>query len=127
MMRPIAHDLIKTHAILNHMVQYLAPEMCPVFHALGDPTRMAMVMEASRGEVALAELAASRKISLTATLKHLKVLEKAGLVQSTKVGRERRCQVQPEAFAGIATWLEETRRAWNFRLDNLGAFLEETA
>ncbi len=109
------------------MVQYMAPELCPIFHALGDPTRMAMVMEASRGEIALADLAAERRISLTATLKHLKVLENAGVVRSTKVGRERRCRVQPEAFAGIAAWLEETRRAWTFRLDNLEAFLEETA
>jgi DNA-binding transcriptional ArsR family regulator len=109
------------------MVQYMAPELCPIFHALGDPTRMAMVMEASRGEVALADLAAERRISLTATLKHLKVLEGAGLMHSTKVGRERRCRVKPEAFAGIASWLEETRRAWAFRLDNLETYLEETA
>ncbi len=108
------------------MDQYSATDLCRVFHALGDPTRMAMVMEASRGEVGISEMAAARKITLTATLKHLKVLEEAGLVRSHKVGRERRCEVQAQTFSWIDDWLKETRRAWNFRLDELGSFLERS-
>jgi DNA-binding transcriptional ArsR family regulator len=68
-------------------------------------------------------LAKDLSITLTATLKHLSVLEKAGLMRTTKVGRERRCRLEVEALSSIEAWIEETRRAWNLRLDSLEAFL----
>ena len=111
--------------ILNQMIQYQSKEVCRVFHALGDPTRFAILQQVSRGEVAAGELVCGRNITLTAILRHLQILESAGLTESVKVGRERRCRVRLERLVEIEQWIEETRRAWNFRLDQLDVFLKE--
>jgi DNA-binding transcriptional ArsR family regulator len=105
------------------MDQYRARSLSEVFHALGDPNRLAMVQRTRQGEVPAGELAKELSITLTATLKHLAVLEKAGLMRSIKVGRERRCQLELQALSSIEAWIEETRRAWNLRLDSLESFL----
>jgi DNA-binding transcriptional ArsR family regulator len=106
------------------MVHYPPPDLTRVFHALGDPTRMAMYQRISQSEAAASELAGPLNITLTATLKHLRVLEKAGLATTVKVGRERRCRVQAQALSDIERWVEETRKAWTFQLDNLDRFLQ---
>ena len=62
---------------------------------------------------------------MTATLKHLRILEQAGLVATVKVGRERRCRVQTEALADVERWIVSTRHAWTFRLDSLESYLKE--
>ena len=108
------------------MVQYYSPDVCKVFHALGDPTRLAMLQQISKGEVAAGDLAKPRSISLTAALKHLQILDEAGLTETFKVGRERRCRLKLERLSEIERWVEETRRTWNFRLDQLEAFLLES-
>ncbi len=109
--------------ILNQMDQYQAVSLSEVFHALGDPNRLAMVHRARQGEVPAGELAKELSITLTATLKHLSVLEKAGLMRSIKVGRERKCSLELQALGSIEAWIEETRRMWNLRIDSLEAFL----
>ena len=108
------------------MDQYYSREMCKVFHALGDPSRMAILQQIGQGEATAGELAGPLNITLTATLKHLKVLEDAGLTVSEKVGRERRCRVREESFHEIERWIRETRRAWMHRLDQLEIFLQES-
>lgn len=115
-----------SRVILNHMVQCQPPDRVRVFHALGDPTRMAMLQHIGRGETVVSRLAEPLNITLTATLKHLRILEEAGLARSEKVGRERRCRVEAAALDGIERWIEETRQAWFFRLDNLDAYLKRT-
>ena len=87
---------------------------------------MAMYNQISRGETAAGDLAKPLNITLTMTLKHLRVLEEAGLATSVKVGRERRCRIQAAPLDEIQRWIEETRRAWTFRLDNLETFLNES-
>jgi DNA-binding transcriptional ArsR family regulator len=106
------------------MVQY-QQDICRVFHALGDPTRFAMLQEISKGEVAASDLANPRRITLTATLKHLRILDEAGLTETFKVGRERRCRMRVEALNEAERWMQETRRVWNFRLDQLDKVLAE--
>ena len=108
------------------MEQYTHAEICKVFHALGDPSRMAMIQQIGTGEVMVSDLAGPLNITLTATLKHLRVLEDAGLAVSTKVGRERRCRLREPSLSGIERWVKETRRAWMFRLDRLEDFLKES-
>jgi DNA-binding transcriptional ArsR family regulator len=105
------------------MDQYHPSSLCGVFHALGDPNRMAMLQRMSQGEVAVSDLAGRLDITLTATLKHLGVLERAGLASTTKVGRERRCSLKVDSLRDIESWVQSTREAWMFRLDRLEAFL----
>ena len=107
------------------MVQCSEADVCKMFHALGDPTRLAILTQLRRGEAPAGELATPRKITLTAALKHLRILEDAGLTETVKVGRERRCRLRLDRLNEIESWVEETRRSWHFRLDELDAFLKE--
>jgi DNA-binding transcriptional ArsR family regulator len=104
------------------MVKYQAQ----VFEALGDPTRLAIVEMLIQGERPVSQLAQPFAISLPATLKHLKVLENAGLATSRKVGRERVCTLNPIPFDELRDWASMVRAAWNQRLDNLEKYLAET-
>jgi DNA-binding transcriptional ArsR family regulator len=106
------------------VVQYSA-ERAAVFSALGDPTRLALVEWLCRGEAAAQELAAPLAMSLTAVLKHIRVLESAGLVATRKDGRERRCRLVGGGLRESAAWLESRHALWQGRLDSLGSYLEE--
>lgn len=107
------------------MVQYQSTELVRRFHALGDPTRMAILQAIGQSEILASELARQLNITVTAVLKQLKVLEGAGLAMSRKVGRERHCRVETKALDEIEQWVVETRMQWTFRLDNLEQFLKE--
>lgn len=96
-----------------------------VFAALGDPNRAAMVSQLSRRDRSISELATHVSISLPATLKHVKVLEGAGLVTRTKSGRTVTVALRPEALADSEAWLHRTRTFWQSQLDNLAASFEE--
>lgn len=93
--------------------------------ALSDPTRRAIVERLFEGEATVSELAAPFDISLPAVLKHLGVLESAGLMRSHKVGRVKTCRLEPSALEPVATWVEERRDIWSRRLDALERHLEE--
>lgn len=103
-----------------HMVNHVG-----IFAALGDPNRAAMVTQLSRRDRSVSELAAHVSISLPATLKHVKVLEGAGLVTRTKRGRTVTVALRPEALADTEAWLHRTRSFWQTRLGNLAASFEE--
>ncbi len=75
------------YPIFNHMVELLAPELTPIFHALSDPTRRRMLVELTSGERTVGQLAEPFAISLAAASKHIKVLEGAGLIQREVRGR----------------------------------------
>ncbi|QPH52968.1 ArsR/SmtB family transcription factor [Pontivivens ytuae] len=96
-----------------------------VFRALSDPTRRAMIARLERGPAAVGELAEPLEMALPSVLKHLRVLEEAGLVASEKVGRVRTCRLEAERMADAERWIAERRRAWSARLDRLEAMLEE--
>jgi DNA-binding transcriptional ArsR family regulator len=94
-----------------------------MFHALGDRSRRAMVERLTRGPASVSELARPLDMSLPTVVQHLGVLETAGIVTSTKVGRIRTCQLVAEALTPAAEWIDAQRLPAERRLDRLGIFL----
>lgn len=97
-----------------------------VFHALGDPTRRAIVEKLSEGPQSVSRLASPLKITLTAVVQHLQVLEESGLVHTEKVGRVRTCRIETAGFNALEQWIRDRRSLWERRLDRLGDFLRES-
>jgi DNA-binding transcriptional ArsR family regulator len=93
------------------------------FAALSDPTRRAIVERLADGEASVTELAAPFAMSLPAVSKHLKVLEKAGLISRGRKAQWRPCRLEPEPLKEASDWLEEYRRLWEERLDRLDEYL----
>jgi DNA-binding transcriptional ArsR family regulator len=96
-----------------------------VFGALADPTRLAVVERLVSGPATVSQLAGPFAMAGPSFLKHLKVLEEAGLVTSEKAGRVRTVRLAPDALGWIESWVRQHRRDWERRLDNLGTFLKE--
>lgn len=92
--------------------------------ALADPTRRGILARLSQGEATVGELAEPYDMSLAAISKHLKVLEKAGLISRGREAQWRPCRLEAEPLADVWTWLGEYRRFWDQSLDRLGAYLE---
>lgn len=95
------------------------------FAALADPTRRAIVARLAKGEATVLELAEPFDISLPAISRHLKVLEKAGLIARDRDANRRPCRLVGEALTEVVQWAEHTRRAWDQRLDRLDDYLRE--
>ena len=96
-----------------------------VFHALGDPTRRAILDKLSGGPCSVSRLAEPLEITLTAVVQHLQVLEESGLVHTEKVGRVRTCRIETAGFAALERWIRDRRSMWERRLDRLGDLLGE--
>jgi DNA-binding transcriptional ArsR family regulator len=96
-----------------------------VFHALGDPTRRAIVERLSEGAMSASRLAVPLDITVAAVVQHLQILEKSGLVRTTKVGRVRTCRVEPAGLSVAERWISERRSMWERRFDRLGDLLAE--
>ena len=96
-----------------------------VFHALADPTRLALFERLSEGPASVSELARPLPMSLPAVLQHLTVLEADGLVHSEKVGRVRTCRVEPAALRTAGDWVAERRAMCERNLDRLGDYLAD--
>ena len=97
----------------------------PVFAALGDPTRLSLLMTLSDGRArSIASLSADTDLTRQAVTKHLQVLERAGLVDSRRVGRESRYGCRPEPLAEARTYLDTVSRQWDEALGRLRAFVE---
>ncbi len=96
-----------------------------VFHALGDPTRRAIVERLSEGPISVSRLAAPLAITLAAVVQHLQILEQSGLVHTEKAGRVRTCRIEPAALSTAEQWFAERRSMWEHRLDRLADFLAE--
>jgi DNA-binding transcriptional ArsR family regulator len=97
-----------------------------VFHALGDPTRRALVEKLSAGPLSVSSLATPLDITLTAVAQHLQILEESGLVRTEKIGRVRTCRIDPAGFAALEKWIRDRRSMWERRLDRLGDLLGES-
>ncbi|GIH03954.1 transcriptional regulator [Rhizocola hellebori] len=95
-----------------------------LFHALGDASRRAMVERLVRGPASVSELARPFDMAMPSVVQHLGVLEAAGIVVSTKVGRVRTYQLAPNALNPAAEWIGRQRLPAERRLDRLGAFLD---
>jgi DNA-binding transcriptional ArsR family regulator len=95
------------------------------FAALADPTRLEIVQRLSRGTASVSELGEPFAMSLRAVLKHVQILEGAGLVRTHKTGRVRRCELERAEIDAAAQWIEQLRRRWERRLDRLENYVRE--
>lgn len=93
--------------------------------ALADPTRRAILARLTEGEASVNELAAPFEMTLPAVSRHIKVLEKAGLITRGRHAQWRPCRIDPAGFRTIAEWLEAYRSFWDDRLDRLDSYLKE--
>jgi DNA-binding transcriptional ArsR family regulator len=96
-----------------------------VYSALGDGTRRAILAQLADRDFTVGELAEPYAVSRPAISKHLRVLERAGLVRRTREGRLSRCRLDPKPLAAAAGWLEHYRRFWEQRLERLDTYLQE--
>ena len=95
------------------------------FAALADPTRRAILARLASGETSVTELAEPFAMSLPAVSKHLKVLERAGLIARGREAQWRPCRIEPGALKQVDDWLERYRRFWDQSLDRLDTYLIE--
>jgi DNA-binding transcriptional ArsR family regulator len=101
------------------------PDIDRVFHALGDPTRRAIVEQVSRGPISVSRLAEPLRMTLAAVVQHVRVLEESGLVRTEKVGRVRTCRIDPAGLTAAEKWMQERRTMWERALDRLADLVEE--
>ncbi|MDJ0450995.1 MULTISPECIES: metalloregulator ArsR/SmtB family transcription factor [Methylocystis] len=95
-----------------------------VFHSLSDNTRRAVIAQLANGPASIGDLAQRHHMALPSFMKHIRVLEESEIVVSRKMGRVRMCELRSEALAAAQDWLEQERRVWGARLDQLDAFIE---
>lgn len=95
------------------------------FAALADPTRRAIVARLASGDAAVNELAAPFDMTLPGISKHLKVLERCGLISRTRHAQFRPCHLEGVVLDGALSWIEEHRRVWEERLDKLDEHLRD--
>ena len=102
-----------------------ADRLSATFSALADPTRRAILARLTLGEASVNELAEPFEMSLPAVSKHLKVLERAGLIIRGREAQWRPCRIEPTALKPVDDWLERYRRFWDASLDRLDTYLME--
>ena len=95
------------------------------FAALADPTRRAILARLATGQATVTELAAPFDVSLPAISKHLKVLQRAGLIEQGRQAQWRPCRLKPEPLHDVADWVGQYRRLWEDSLDRLDDYLRE--
>ena len=99
------------------------PNLSLLFHALADPTRRSILTRLAEGPAPVTELAKPTGLRLPTVMRHLSVLEEAGLIATSKEGRVRTCAIIPEALAPVRTWLDVQRAIWEARLDRLDNYV----
>ena len=95
------------------------------FAALGDPTRLRILARLSKGEATVTELAQPFAMSMPAITKHLKVLERAGLISRSRDAQWRPCKIEAKGLKPVVDWVEDYRKIWEQRMDRLEAYLQE--
>ncbi len=98
-----------------------------VFAALSDPTRRRIVERLARKPLTVGEIASEFSFSQPAISKHLKVLERSGLLEREIDGRVHHCRLDPKAMQAASTWIQEQRRYWNAAFERLDAYFERTS
>jgi DNA-binding transcriptional ArsR family regulator len=106
------------------MVELQSARLDAVFHALSDPTRRAMLNRLTAGESTIGDLAAPFAMSFAGASKHVKVLERAGLVRRSIEGRTHRCRLEAARLREAQQWISHYERFWNERLDVLEGLLK---
>ena len=110
--------------ILSNVAKH-DPDLSLLFHALSDPSRRMMLARLAKGPAGVTELAVPTGLRLPTILRHLAVLEDAGLVATQKDGRVRSCALVPDALAPMRDWLDEQRETWEARLDRLDDYVTQ--
>ena len=100
-------------------------QLSTTFAALADPTRRAILARLLSGERSVTELAEPFDMSMPAVSKHLRVLERAGLIARRKEAQWRRCRIDAGPLKEVANWTERYRRIWEERLDRLDQYLQQ--
>lgn len=98
-------------------------DLSRLFHAVADPTRRAILSRLAAGPAPVTELARPTGLRLPTVMRHLAVLEEAGLIATSKDGRVRTCAMVPEALSPMRAWIEEQRAVWESRLDRLDTYV----
>jgi DNA-binding transcriptional ArsR family regulator len=115
-----------TTELINLSVNYMnADPLSATFAALADPTRRAILARLSLGETSVKELAEPFEMSLPAVTKHLKVLQRAGLISQGRQAQWRPCKLEAAPLKEVADWVEQYRQMWEQRLDRLEDYLRE--
>ena len=110
--------------ILNQVVKY-GQDLDAIFGALADPTRRSIAERLSKGEASVSELAEPFDVTLPAIVKHLAVLERAGIVENWKEGRTRYCRLVPGPLDRASDWIEHYTSFWRDRFDGLHRYLDQ--
>ena len=110
---------------IGYQVSGVPAGLDATFAALADPTRRAILARLAQGEASVTELAAPFEMSQPAISKHLKVLERAGLVSRGREAQRRPCRLEPEPLAAANAWLENYRRFWEGRFQQLDTLLKD--
>jgi DNA-binding transcriptional ArsR family regulator len=105
--------------------QTTTDELSTTFAALADPTRRAILARLASGEASVTEIAQPFDMTLPAVSKHLKVLERAGLIRRGRRAQWRPCRLRADRLKDVADWVGEYRRLWEQRLDRLDDYLQE--
>ena len=103
----------------------MADRLSATFAALADPTRRAILARLALGETSVTELAAPFEMSMPAVSKHLKVLERAGLISRGREAQWRPCRIEPVALKNVDEWLDRYRGFWEANFDRLDEYLRE--
>ncbi|MBA2315279.1 MAG: helix-turn-helix transcriptional regulator [Chloroflexi bacterium] len=106
-------------------MQTQSDALSTTFAALADPTRRAILARLARGEAMVTELAAPFDLSLPAISKHLKVLQRAGLIEQGRQAQWRPCRLRPEPLSNVADWVGQYRRHWEASFERLDDYLRE--
>ena len=109
-------------AIVSNMAKH-DTDLSLLFHALADPTRRAILTRLGEGPAAVTDLAEPTGLRLPTVMRHLSVLEEAGLIATAKDGRIRTCAIVPEALEPARNWMDQQRAIWEARLDRFDAFV----
>ena len=117
---------VSAPAIVNHMVKQ-NDQLDDVFSALADPTRRGMLEQLARGEANVGTLGAPHAMSAPAVSRHLRVLERAGLIVRARHGREHRIRVDPRPIEAASSWIAHYARFWKQQFDAVDAYLKARA
>jgi DNA-binding transcriptional ArsR family regulator len=105
-------------------VNYVPDHLSATFAALSDPTRRAILARLSQGDLSVKELAEPFSITAPSITKHLKVLERAGLISRSRDAQKRPCRLQSAPLREVAEWVEQYRRSWEHSMNRLDEYLE---
>jgi DNA-binding transcriptional ArsR family regulator len=118
--------LYKTNELINRLVHQMPPDtLSATFAALADPTRRAILARLINGECSVTELAEPFDMSMPAVSKHLRVLERAGLIARRKDAQWRHCRIEATPLKDVADWADRYRHLWERRLDRLDTYLHD--